>query len=280
MAVASGETKSARQVAVFLDLDNIYSGLSNFYGSNTEEMILQTIDKIWDIYKDDKVRIFSAYADFERVSRMQTKIQRKKVSTKHVFGSMRQNDIVRYAGDIELSLDALETLIKFPDIDCYAITSADKDMIPLMNRVKYYGKTVHLFFLEAFIAPDSSLLDYADESISLERLLDLEPIKIGSIDLETFVLPGIALVNSFYLRNLGKPKMYLGKEFFITEAMTNLKITKQNATELLELCLHTGCLTTALTEEEHEKVIVPTAVEQVIGEAVAQITSKGKSQSV
>jgi hypothetical protein len=30
----------ARQVAVFLDLDNIYWGLSNFYGPNTEEMIM------------------------------------------------------------------------------------------------------------------------------------------------------------------------------------------------------------------------------------------------
>lgn len=268
----------ARQVAAFLDLDNIYWGLSNFYGANTEEKILQTVDKIWDIYKDDKVRIFSAYADFERVPRIQTEIQRKRVTTKHVFGSSHRNDTVRHAVDIELSLDALETLIKFPDIDCYAITSADKDMVPLMNRVKYYGKSVHLFYLDAFIAADSSVLDYADEAISLDLLLGLDTIKIASLDIEALVLQGVSLVNSFYLRNLEKPRMYLGREFFITEAMSVLKITKQKAIDLLEFCLNKDYLSTALTEDQHEKIIVPAAVEQVIIAAVAQITSNGKSK--
>ncbi|NLB52720.1 MAG: NYN domain-containing protein [Syntrophomonadaceae bacterium] len=267
-----------RQVAAFMDLDNIYWGLSNLYGTNTGEMTMNIIDKIWDIYKDDKVRIFSAYADFEKVPGIQTEIQKKRVTTKHVFSSRHHNDIVRYTGDIELSLDALETLIKFPEIDCYAITSADKNVIPLMNRVKYYGKSVHLFFLEAFVAADSSLLEYADEATSLELLLGLEPIKIGSIDIETLVLQGVSLVNSFYLRNSGKPRMYLGREFFISEATSILKITRQNAIDLLELCLNNGYLGIALTDDQHEKVIVPKAIEQVMFEAVAQITSNGKAK--
>ena len=268
----------ARQVAAFLDVDNIYWGLSNFYGPNPEETIMQIIDKIWDTYKEDKVRIFSAYADFERVPGIQTEIQRKNVTTKHFFGRQHRNDMVRNAVDIELSLDALETLIKFPDIDCYAITSADKDMIPLMNRVKYYGKSVHLFFLDAFISADSSVLNYADEAISLESLLGLNPVKMGSTNIEALVLQGVSLVNSFYLRNAGKPKMYLGREFFMTEAMTILKITRQNAVDLLEFCLNNGYLATALTEDKHEKIIVPTAVKQVIFEAVAQISSNGQSK--
>ncbi len=247
-----------RQVAVFWDLDNVYWGLSKFYGINTEEMIMHVIDKIWDIYKDDKVRIFSAYADFERVPRIQNEIQRKRVTTKHIFGSKNRYDMVRNAGSIELSLDALETLIKFPDIDCYAITSAE-DMLPLMNRVKYYGKSVHLFFLEAFEA-NSSLLNYADEAISLEMLLGLDPKKIGSTDMESLVLQGVSLVSSFYMRNSEKPRMYLGREFFITEAMTVLKITRQNAIDLLELCLNKGYLSITLTEDMREKVIIPTAV--------------------
>ena len=262
----------ANQVAVFGDLDNIHWGLTKYYGVNSEEMIINIIDKIWDIYKDDKVRIFSAYADFERVPGLQTEIQRKRVTTKHIFGSWNRNDVVRNAGNIELSLDALETLIKFPEIDCYVIASADKDMIPLLNRVKYYGKSVHLFFLEAFIHEDSSLLDYTDKAFSLELLLGLDPIKADSIDVKTLALQGVSLVNSFYLRNSGKPKMYLGKEFFITEAMSVLKITRQKSIDLLELCLNNGCLSIALTEDKHEKVIVSPTVEQVIVEAVTQIT--------
>jgi hypothetical protein len=250
----------AKQVAVFLNVDNIYWGLSNSYGSNSEDMIMQIIDKIWDTYKDDNVRIFSAYADFERVPGIQTEIQKKRVTTKHFIGKQHRN-MIRNAVDIELSLDALEMLIKFPDIDCFVITSTDKDMIPLMNRVKYYGKSVHLFFIDAFIAEDSTVLDYADEAISIESLLGLSPIKIDLIDIEDFVLQGVSLVNSFYLRNAEKQKMYLGKEFFITEAMSVLKITRHNAVDLLELCLNNGSLAISLTEDRHEKVIIPATVE-------------------
>ena len=60
--------------------------------------------------------------------------------------------------------------------------------------------------------------------------------------------------------------------------MTVLKITRQNAISLLDLCLNNGYLATALTEDKHEKIIVPTAVEKVMVEAVVQITSSGKSK--
>lgn len=279
MALAGEETKTARQVAVFWDFDNIYWGLSNFYGANadTEKMIMQIIDKIWDFYKDDKVRMFSAYADFERVPKIQSELQKKRVTTKHVFGTRHSNETVRYSGDIELSLDALETLIKCPDIDCYVITSADKDMIPLMNRVKYYDRSVHLFFLEAFIAADRSLLDYAEQAISLEFLLGLEPVKTTAINIESLVLQAVSIVNRFYLRNSEKPKLYLGKEFFITEAMSILNIDRQNAIDLLALCLGKGYLSTAQTLDKHEKVVVPPAIEQGIIEAVAHISANGQS---
>jgi len=42
--------------------------------------------------------------------------------------------------------------------------------------------------------------------------------------------------------------------------------------------LKKGCLAISLTEDKHEKVIVPTAVKQVMLEAVAQITPNGKSK--
>lgn len=72
--------------------------------------------------------------------------------------------------------------------------------------------------------------------------------------------------------------MYLGREFFISEATSILKITRQNAIDLLELCLNNGYLGIALTDDQHEKVIVPKAIEQVMFEAVAQITSNGKAK--
>jgi len=64
-------------------------------------------------------------------------------------------------------LDALETVFKCPDIDIFVIISADQDMIPLMNRLKYYGKIVDLYYLEASIADDQLILDFCDNQFSI-----------------------------------------------------------------------------------------------------------------
>ena len=90
-----------KQIAVFWDLDNTYWGLFNYYGKKNNE-IIKIVDTIWENYKDESIRIFRAYADFDKVHKIQTEIQKRRVTPKHVFSSHNGTENRKNAGDIEL----------------------------------------------------------------------------------------------------------------------------------------------------------------------------------
>lgn len=106
----------SNQVAVFWDLDNTYWSILAAYGQ-VEKSEEKVIDKIWGLFRDDTIRVFRAYADYEKIRGVQTTIQRKRVTPKHVFSSNSGSENRKNAGDIELSLDALETVFKCPEVE-------------------------------------------------------------------------------------------------------------------------------------------------------------------
>ncbi|MHB8157055.1 MAG: NYN domain-containing protein, partial [Desulfocucumaceae bacterium] len=128
----------SKQIAVFWDLDNTFWTLLNLYG-NVDNPLERIIEFIYSKYKNDSIRVFRAYADFEKLrptlQDAQTIIQKRRVTPKHIFSSNAGSNDRKNAGDIELSLDAIETVLKTSEITDYIIISADKDMIPLINRL-------------------------------------------------------------------------------------------------------------------------------------------------
>lgn len=249
-----------RQAAVFWDLDNTYWTVQGFYG-NADENTVKTVEKVWELYKDDTIRVFRAYADYDKIRNVQTTIQKKRVTPKHVFSSNSEENR-KNAGDIELSLDALETVFKCPDIELYVIISADKDMIPLMNRLKYFGKQVNLIYLEASIAEDKLILDFADEKTSIEFLLELAPSdakkELTSEELEKYVPAVHEVVNNFYMRNVEKPEIFLGQSLFVKEMQQKKKLPGIIASQLLEYCLkNRRLLLVDHIDGKYKKVIVP-----------------------
>ncbi|MFZ3171186.1 MAG: NYN domain-containing protein [Carboxydocellales bacterium] len=229
----------SKVVSIFWDLDNTYWTMSDYYGGLTDPLV-KVVDKIWDLYKEDTVRIFRAYADYEKIRNVQTEIQKRRVTPKHVFSSNPGSENRKNAGDIELSLDALETVLKRQEVTHYVIISADKDMIPLMNRLKFYGKHVHLVYLEAAIAEDKLILSFADSATSIESMLGIEVAtqdELSAEELDKLVPDTVQIVKDFYTRNAGKPNMYLGQKLFVNELIQKKHIAGKVASKLLEHCL-------------------------------------------
>lgn len=126
------------------------------------------------------------------------------------------------------------------DITVYVIISADKDMIPLMNRLKFYGKNVHLVYLEAAIAEDKLILSFADSATSIESMLGIEVAtqdELSAEELDKLVPDTVQIVKDFYTRNAGKPNMYLGQKLFVDELIQKKHIAGKVASKLLEHCL-------------------------------------------
>jgi hypothetical protein len=71
--------------------------------------------------------------------------------------------------DINLALDALEMAFTHTHVNAFAIVSGDSDFIPLVNKLKEYGKTVFVVGGKAFTS--TILQQNCHEFISFEALL-------------------------------------------------------------------------------------------------------------
>src|SRR6202045_3530297 len=71
--------------------------------------------------------------------------------------------------DINLALDALEMAFTHTHVNAFAIVSGDSDFIPLVNKLKEYGKTVFVVGGKAFTS--TILHQNCHEFISFESLM-------------------------------------------------------------------------------------------------------------
>ena len=180
------------KTGIFMDYDNLFFTLREGFGVVPTEKLSRCsiVDKILNSFKDDHVVICNAYADFQVITNLAREtntmyeLQSRRVNVRHVFGSLSKNDNRKNASDIELSIDIMESLFKYPDIDRYVIVSADSDMIPIMNRLKYADKEIILYYLKSACSQTATLLSYADKNIPIESLFELVPLKMTEKDIK------------------------------------------------------------------------------------------------
>src|SRR5258708_6367558 len=72
--------------------------------------------------------------------------------------------------DINLALDSLEMAFTHAHVNAFAIISGDSDFIPLVNKLKEYGKTVFVVGGKAFTS--TILQQNCHEFVSYESLLE------------------------------------------------------------------------------------------------------------
>lgn len=174
------------KTGIFIDYDNLFFTLREIYGVVPTERISKNsiVDIILGSFKDDHIVICNAYADFQVITNLAREtntmyeLQSRRVNIKHVFGSLSKTDNRKNASDIELSIDIMECLFKNPEINRYVIVSADSDMIPIMNRLKYADKEIILYYLKSACSQAATILSYADKNVPIESLLELAQLKI------------------------------------------------------------------------------------------------------
>src|SRR5216684_3135057 len=71
--------------------------------------------------------------------------------------------------DVSLALDALKEPFTHTHVNAFAIVSGDSDFIPLVNKLKEYGKTVFVVGGKAFTS--TILQQNCHEFVSYESLL-------------------------------------------------------------------------------------------------------------
>jgi len=152
-------------IAVFVDYDNIEIGLKSTL--RREFDVSRTLDALRE--RGDIVAKF-AYANWSRHEQATRQMAENAVQMVQRNPSPRGD---KNAGDINLALDALEMAFTHDHINAFAIVSGDSDFIPLVNKLREYGKTVFVVGGKAFTS--TILQKNCHEFISYESLIEDAP---------------------------------------------------------------------------------------------------------
>jgi uncharacterized LabA/DUF88 family protein len=164
---------NSNNVAVFVDFDNIYYSLKD-YGVNLQDENFCIFSLMNTLYSKDKIRTMRAYADFEQVKISFKYLQEKRVQIKNVYGNGKTEEHRKNASDIELSIDAIETYYKDSNIDTYVFITSDSDMIPVMSRLIFKAKKVHLYYIETNTSQYQHITEYCHLSQDLLKVLGVD----------------------------------------------------------------------------------------------------------
>ncbi|MGH9665846.1 MAG: NYN domain-containing protein, partial [Bryobacteraceae bacterium] len=148
-------------IAVFVDYDNIEIGLKSTL--RREFDVSLALDALKE--RGDIVAKF-AYANWGRQEGATRQMAESAVQMVQRIPSPRGD---KNGADINLALDALEMAFTHPHVNAFAIVSGDSDFIPLVNKLKEYGKTVFVVGGKAFTS--TILQQNCHEFISFESLL-------------------------------------------------------------------------------------------------------------
>jgi uncharacterized protein (TIGR00288 family) len=151
-----------QNIAVFVDYDNIEIGVKSTL--RREFAVSLCLDALKE--RGDIVAKF-AYANWARQEGAVRQMAENAVQMVQRLPSPRGD---KNGADINLALDALEMAFTHKNVNAFAIISGDSDFIPLVNKLKAYGKTIFIVGGKAFTS--TILQQNCHEFISYESLLD------------------------------------------------------------------------------------------------------------
>lgn len=149
-------------IAVFVDYDNIEIGVKSTL--RREFDVSLALDALKE--RGDVVAKF-AYANWGRQEGATRQMAENAVQMVQRIPSPRGD---KNGADINLALDALEMAFTHAHVNAFAIVSGDSDFIPLVNKLKEYGKTVFVVGGKAFTS--TILQQNCHEFVSYESLLE------------------------------------------------------------------------------------------------------------
>src|SRR5213080_656362 len=149
-------------IAVFVDYDNIEIGVkSTLQREFSVGVVLDALKERGHI-----VAKF-AYANWGRQEGATRQMAENAVQMVQRIPSPRGD---KNGADINLALDALEMAFTHAHVNAFAVVSGDSDFIPLVNKLKEYGKTVFVVGGKAFTS--TILQQNCHEFVSYESLLE------------------------------------------------------------------------------------------------------------
>lgn len=232
------------KVGIFIDYDNVYDIIDKKYNStDTIDIHLKFIEKIWDTFSDEDIIKFIAFADFTKIKKdkLITELQKRSVKLEHCYSNGSKEEYRKNASDLALCISVMKSIYEL-DIEKYVLISSDCDMIPILNELKFRNKyTVHIY------SPTSSNRDIREydkdkkwtvvnDVFSIEQLLEVEVYEntINELAVDDFEnIVKICLPTIFEnLNNQRAKKNEYGFGYLSNDIVNSAKVVKETAIEL------------------------------------------------
>ncbi|MDQ3787063.1 MAG: NYN domain-containing protein [Actinomycetota bacterium] len=139
----------ADRLALYVDFENVVLGAGSSLPGRTEPVPESALTWLCRAYGTTSIR--RAYADWAdpRFRCYQQALERNGVGLQQIGrGPQRKN-----ATDIQMAVDAMETLINHPDIGAFVLVTGDSDFTPLVAKLREFGKHVVGVGAEAVASP-------------------------------------------------------------------------------------------------------------------------------
>jgi uncharacterized LabA/DUF88 family protein len=153
---------------VYVDYENIFELLKKYGVCPGEINFFPVIlEQFRNIYKLNVIECI-VYCNFEKKpfqGREQTILQNLGLQTRHAASNGKN------CSDLMLTVDALSTLYKNPNIDVFVVVSSDRDMIPLLKTIKYENKVACILSTRYGFNPVVS--EYADYHEYIEDIFKI-----------------------------------------------------------------------------------------------------------
>lgn len=182
---------NGKDVAVFIDFENIYISTHNRYDSDPN--FEYVMDKCAEY---GRIIIARAYADWYRYPRVTSALYAHGIEPMYVPTYYYERDkphgvsAIKNSVDIHLCIEAIKTLYGYTNIESYVLVTGDRDFIPLVNTIRQHGKWVVVIGVGG--AASSHLAQSADEFVLYGHLMD-EGVKEAPKDIYNTLVDAIHL---------------------------------------------------------------------------------------
>jgi len=141
--------KSRRNIAVFIDLENMFGGYGrNVSGVPLSRMLREVHAFVESLEIGSGAATTRAYANWTvtGMSNYRRELLESGVEPVQIFSTGGVNEQSeerrKNAADIQIVVDALSVAVEAPWVDVFVIVSGDGDYLPLVRRLQYLGKYV------------------------------------------------------------------------------------------------------------------------------------------
>lgn len=163
----------SNDIAIFLDLDNLVIGAKQ---ANLDFDINLVLAKIKDL-TNGRIVLRRSYGDWRQSAKLMQDLAAAGFNTQ---SSVRLNSFSKNVADMQIVVDAMETLVDNRQFSTYVLMTGDRDFTPLVQTLRKRGK--HVIGVGVQSATSTSFAELCDEYLYYESLIPTQELTETQIE--------------------------------------------------------------------------------------------------